>query len=76
MVAVPAPIPFTTPLPSTTATPWSLVSQDPPGVPLVSKLMVELTHTDPGPLIVPAVTWGLTVTFTDSVAPPQLLGTE
>ena len=48
--------------------------QDPPVVPLVSKLMVALTHTDAGPLMVPAVTWGLTVTFTDSDCSSATIG--
>ena len=76
MVAVPALIPLTTPFPSTCATVISLLLHAPAGVPLLIKLMVELTHTVEGPLRVPAVVTGFTVTVADSVAPPQAFGIE
>lgn len=76
IVTVPGLIPFTTPLTSTTATDGSLLVQVPPGVPLVIRFICALVQTADGPVIVPAVTAGLTFTVTDSVAFPQEFGTE
>ena len=51
----PAATPVTTPVPgSTVATPGVPLLHVPPAEPLLIKLMVLLTHTVDGPLIVPA----------------------
>jgi hypothetical protein len=63
MVAVPVPVPKTTPFASTIAIAALLVLHTPPAVPLVLKLIVELVHTLEGPLMVPALEAGLTVTL-------------
>ena len=63
MVAVPVPVPRTTPFASTIATAALLVLHAPPAVPLLLKVIVELVHTDEGPLMVPAFAAGLTFTL-------------
>lgn len=76
MVAVPAPVPKTTPLPSTIAAAGLLLVHDPPEVPLLNKLIVEPVHTDEGPLIVPALATGLTVTLYVANDEPQVFETK
>ena len=76
MVAVPVPVPKTTPFTSTIAIAALLVLHIPPAVPLVLKLIVELAHTLEGPLIVPALAAGLTVTLYVANDDPQVLATK
>ncbi len=75
MVAVPVPTPKTNPFASTNATDELLLLHDPPGVPLLSKLMDEPVHTDDGPLIVPALAAGLTFTLYVANDDPQIFET-
>lgn len=56
-------MPRTTPLASTIAAVGLLLVHDPPGVPLLTRVMVEPVHTADGPLRVPALARGLTVTL-------------
>ena len=63
MVAVPVPVPKTTPFTSTIATALLLVLHVPPAVPLLLRLIVDPAQTVAGPLIVPALADGLTVTL-------------
>ena len=60
---VPAAIPETSPVPAlTVALPGSLLLQAPPPVPLLLSAVVEPTHTEVVPLIVPALGTAVTVT--------------
>lgn len=63
MVAVPTPVPNTTPLTSTIAIAGLLVLQVPPVLPLVVRLTVEFLQTVEAPDIVPAFAAGLTFTL-------------
>jgi hypothetical protein len=76
IVVVPEPIPNTTPLASAIAAAGLLLLQEPPGVPLLIKVMVEPVHTEEGPLIVPALAAGLTVTLYVVNDDPQVFETE
>lgn len=76
MVAAPAPIPNTTPFTSTIAAAGLLVLHEPPEVPLLMRLIVEPAHTDDGPLIVPALATGLTLTLKVVNDDPQLFETK
>lgn len=75
MVAVPGPTPSTAPFTSINAIPGLLLLHEPPGVPLVMRLIVEPAHTDEGPLIVPALAAGLTVTLYVANDDPQVFAT-
>ena len=61
MVAIPAPVPVTTPVLPTVAMAVLLLLHTPPGAPSI-RLMVLPTHTLVGPLMVPALAARLTVT--------------
>ena len=64
--------PVTTPVDEFTVAPAGLpLLQVPPILPLVLKLMVEPTHTVEGPLMVPALRTGLTVTVNVVAGPVQ-----
>lgn len=76
IVAVPVPMPKTIPLASTIAAAGLLLLHDPPGVPLLVKLIVEPAHTADGPLIVPALATGLTTILNVVNDDPQLLETK
>ena len=74
MVALPAPVPVTTPVEAfTNAIPGLLLVQVPPLFPLVLKLRVEFLQTFVPPLMVPAFNTGFTVIGADWVADPQLV---
>lgn len=73
MIAVPGPTPNTTPFASTIAAVALLLVQTPPAVPLLTKVIVEPVQTDEGPLIVPALARGLTVTLYEANDDPQEL---
>lgn len=76
MVVLPCATPVTTPVAgSTVAIPGAVLVQVPPAFPLELKLMVDKTHTDDKPLIVPASGSELTVTTIPAVDEPQLLVT-
>ena len=70
MVVVPVLIPVTTPVLPTLATEVLLLAQVPPVVVSVS-VMAEPTHTVAGPLMIPAVGAGSTVTLCTEVSVPQ-----
>ncbi len=75
MVAVPVLTPVTTPLAFTVATAVLPLVHVPPASPLLVKVVVVPIHTDPVPLIVPALAFGLTVTNFVVLAVPQVLVT-
>ena len=72
IVGLPAAFPVTTPVfGSTVANVVLVLLQVPPASPLELSVMVELTHTEAGPLMVPAFAPALTVIGTLVNAWPQ-----
>ena len=73
-MALPAPVPVTTPVVAfTNAIPELLLLQVPPLLPFVVRLRVDPVHTAAPPLIVPAFKTGFTVMDADWVAVPQVV---
>jgi hypothetical protein len=75
IVAEPEESPVTVPVDDTVAMPVDELTQLPP-LPLVVSEIEAATHTDAGPLIVPATGNGLTVTGCVATSVPQPLVTE
>ena len=75
MVAVPAETPDTTPLLLTVATKLLFELHAPPEVPLLLKVIGDPAQTVDGPLIVPALANGLTVTLNEEEELPHVLDT-
>ena len=72
MVEFPGAMPVTTPVPGTiVATVDVPLLQVPPVLPLLLKLIVEPTHTDDAPVIVPAFGTGVTAIVDEAVDVPQ-----
>ena len=64
------------PFPSTNAPKGLLLLHDPPGVPLLTKVIAEPLQTDEGPLIVPALAAGLTFILKVVLDVPQVFVTK
>ena len=71
ILAVPADTPVTAPVAAVVATEVLLLDHTPPPVPS-ARVVTAPAHTDPAPLMLPAVGKGLTVTVAVVLAEPQL----
>lgn len=76
IVEFPTPTPVTVPVFEPMVATASVLLVHVPPETLLLRLIVEPTHTEEAPLIVPALGTGFTVTVAEAVAEPQILETE